>query len=670
MRTSNFTALILLFFISLFNNPLSASHVIGGYITYKCLGNNVYEIELKRQEYCTLNTPNVQVVNVYSANCGFNTSLQLTLSNSIEVSSLCLLELPNSSCNSGVYDGEKLYTFTGQITLAPCSDWVISNSTCCRTNAITNAVNPGIYDVYLETTLNSLAAPCNNGVEFMLNKSLFLYAGELNNLNFGAWDPDGDSIAISLVNPLGSPSNPVPFNIPYSANYPIATAPSNSFGLNEEIGQLTFTPSVAQLAMMAIKAEEYRNGSLIGSTIYDRAVYVLGVNSDPMHAYQPPLPGSVSGGTINGQVLETTAGQTLSFSFQFTDPDTSTLSLVSNISTTIPGATLTTSGTNPLQVDFDWPTTSANIGFNYFAVSVMDQYCPYNKYLDMGFLIKVRTGCNLNADFQYTAQVDSAGTQVNFTDNSTPTGSYSSGWDFGDGATSVLMHPTHYYSDTASLDSIKSYQVCLTLTDTLACTTTYCDSISVFVNPFGAISGGIYEGVNFAGPGDPIPNVTIHLEDPSGNILQTDISDINGLYRFSPIWLRSYVLRIDQPGVIHSGHPVTLTHSKPYYTDLDFDIDSDGGVMTIIEDLNRVEELTIIPNPIADVAKVLLQSSKSIDATLSLFTVAGEQVQALEVQLVKGQQTLMLKTDQLQSGIYFISLKTENGITVKRLVKL
>ena len=75
-----------------------------------------------------------------------------------------------------------------------------------------------------------------------------------------------------------------------------------------------------------------------------------------------------------------------------------------------------------------------------------------------------------NALFSYTIPI---GTTVDFFDLSFGDGPLTYAWDFGDGNTSTQANPTHQYA----VDS--TYYVCLTITDTTGCTSTYCDFVNV-----------------------------------------------------------------------------------------------------------------------------------------------------------------------------------------------
>lgn len=90
-------------------------------------------------------------------------------------------------------------------------------------------------------------------------------------------------------------------------------------------------------------------------------------------------------------------------------------------------------------------------------------------------------------------------------------------WDFGDGTTSTAPYPTHTYATNGP------YDICLTITDDIGCTSTFCDSIMVDVAGLFSRNGftvhvvpGITTGV---GEPDHELNAVVY-PNPSNDILQ------------------------------------------------------------------------------------------------------------------------------------------------------
>ena len=66
---------------------------------------------------------------------------------------------------------------------------------------------------------------------------------------------------------------------------------------------------------------------------------------------------------------------------------------------------------------------------------------------------------------------------IQFSDSSSGSGTLSYYWDFGDGTSDTVQNPAHYYLVAGN------FNVCLTITDSLGCTSSSCDS--VILNPQG-----------------------------------------------------------------------------------------------------------------------------------------------------------------------------------------
>ena len=102
-----------------------ATHISGGEIYYECLGNNQYRITLVVYRDCAgINLDSSYPLDIESP-CGDQT-MTVSTPGGVEISQLCNLDLPNSTCNGGNLPGIQQFIYTGTVTLPPCDSWTIS----------------------------------------------------------------------------------------------------------------------------------------------------------------------------------------------------------------------------------------------------------------------------------------------------------------------------------------------------------------------------------------------------------------------------------------------------------------------------------------------------------------------------------------------------------------
>src|ERR1044071_9241414 len=219
--------LLIIVFIRL-SGEAYASHAEGGDLTYTCLGNNQYRLRLAFYRDCAgTNAPANVSIDISSITCNqnFSTTLYPIPGTGQDVTPIC--PQITTECSGGTYPGVQEWIYEGNIILPQqCTDWVFSFTLCCRNAAISTINNPGSQNIYIETHLNNVAAPCNNSPTFSNRPIPFVCAGQTYCFNHGAIDPDGDSLAYSLVDPLSGPSTPVSFIPPYNALNPIPSSPA------------------------------------------------------------------------------------------------------------------------------------------------------------------------------------------------------------------------------------------------------------------------------------------------------------------------------------------------------------------------------------------------------------------------------------------------------------
>lgn len=395
----------LLLFCSL-NSRLEASHAMGADISYSCnQGTNQYDVTVTFYRDCSgISAPASVSVNVSSVNCGFNSNIVANMVGSgLEVSPLCAVQLPNSKCAnpSNQYPGVEQYVYTGTIDLGAnfCGDFVFSFTTCCRNSSITNLQSPGTLSQYLEAELDNTSGNCaNNSVVFTEIPTPFICVSQTSNINFGAYDPDGDSLSFSLVSALQSP--PPGGNITYvtglSASNPMTSTPGVS--IDSITGQITINPTTLQFAVVTVKVEEWRAGVMVGSVMRDVQIVTQGCNNSAPTT-SSATPQNVTGGTLNGNTIEVCPGDTITWDIVGVDPDTDNVLMTSNISTILPGATFTPSGIGPVvNGSFSWPAVGLSTGTYVYVVNLQDDACPIVGSNAYSFKIELLNGINLGPD--------------------------------------------------------------------------------------------------------------------------------------------------------------------------------------------------------------------------------------------------------------------------------
>ncbi len=135
------TVLLLLFFLCSLS-ALHATHIVGGEITYECLGNQQYRVRLTVYRDCYNGEPwfdNPAYIGVYNAQWALVDSLKILVSPDdtlpIILTNPCLVAPPNVCVHRTTYEG--------LVTLPIVEGgYTIVYQRCCRNFLIRNIVNP------------------------------------------------------------------------------------------------------------------------------------------------------------------------------------------------------------------------------------------------------------------------------------------------------------------------------------------------------------------------------------------------------------------------------------------------------------------------------------------------------------------------------------------------
>ena len=389
--SNNLRRLFFAFFMVLgLTQDLYASQGVAVDLTYTCVDPAIgrYRFRLVYYRDCSGITPGggSLAITLNGGSCMSGTTIPLTQVSVTNVSQLC--PGVTSTCNGGTNPGVQEYVYEGTVTIGTgCSNLQISFSECCRTNAITNLVNPGS-STYVETVINTnhpnWTNPCNSSPQFNNTPILYTCSGQPTYYNHGASDPDGDSLVFSVSNPLQAapPGGNLAYSGAFTTTQPLCT--NNTFALDPTNGQIQFTPCAGQpqYAVIGFIIQEYRNGILIGTTRREVTVIVLNNctnQSTQLDSFQ------VNQGVIDTSGIVTSinvcGGNVLDLCINISDPNsTDSLRISSDIASVIPGASYTVTyiapGFNRARICFNVPTNNIATGSYNFLIFISDGACP------------------------------------------------------------------------------------------------------------------------------------------------------------------------------------------------------------------------------------------------------------------------------------------------------
>ena len=291
---------ILLFSFSfLFAGNLFASHIVGGGITYECLGNSgngkLYRFTMKIYRDCASggaffdNPANIAIYKgSYQVNSLFDAfTIPINEINPLGINQPdCIDNLPNLCLEEGVYTWERVLPTSNQ-------SYFIVYQRCCRTAAIANIFTPNDVGATYYTEITPVAQQvCNNSPVFNNFPPIVICNNYPLEVDYSATDPDGDQLVYSFCAPFAGggpilnqpglsscigamptppcapPFDEVPFITPnYTPGQPMAGNPVIS--IDPQTGIISGTPQTIGQFVVGVCVEEYRNGQLLSVTRRD-----------------------------------------------------------------------------------------------------------------------------------------------------------------------------------------------------------------------------------------------------------------------------------------------------------------------------------------------------------------------------------------------------------------
>ncbi len=278
---------ILILFCAL---KLTATHIIGGVITYKYISDNNYNFTLKIYRDCSVSSQFSNTITV-PAYLGTRKVPFLTKDAMLTSSSIIKIKPPIFPCvivPNNVCVEEATYNWSMNLPKSNES-YFVSYQVCCRNGTISNVINPSLYGGTFTTEITPNAQKLDNSSpEFNIFPPTAICANTPLEFNNAATDADGDQLIYEFCTPLegillngtrcldkntnAEIACPPPYpGILYANGYTVLDPLGiNSFlKIDPNTGIITGTPTEIGQYVVGICVKEIRNGIFIGMTTRD-----------------------------------------------------------------------------------------------------------------------------------------------------------------------------------------------------------------------------------------------------------------------------------------------------------------------------------------------------------------------------------------------------------------
>lgn len=516
-------AIIFVILVVGFVNPAGATHIVGGEITYKCLGGNTYEIRLDIYQDCINGEPQaiaqdipafIGIFNAKTPGSYYVIDSMGTMAHPDEVTQLLVPPNFNNSCvNNPPPTCLRKVTFIKKYDLPANNDgYRIVYVRCCRNATILNINRPSETGAtYFCDIPPSTEGICNNSAVFKNYPPQIVCINNPLVYDHSASDADGDSLSYEFCEAFtgGQPGDPKPNPTPVidkTISAKFGYAPGFSFSrpmlgnpliqINPTTGIISGTPTIQGRFVVSVCCHEWKHGVMV-NTVRREFQFVVTNCSKAVVADIPQF----------SPEFNTYIVQCKSKTVHFVNHSQGGFAY--NWDFGVAGATST-----EFEPTYTYPDTG-----QYIVKLVVNKgsTCPDS----ISRIVKVYP--SYNAEYKYTGLL-CPNTDLQFTDLSEATYKpvVSWNWDFGDGATSTDQNPVHAFYKGGD------YNVSLISTSVKGCMDTSIHTVAVerFV-PFAGNDTIIVRGesINFNATGGAYYTWT-----PSDRLNFTDINNPTGFY--------------------------------------------------------------------------------------------------------------------------------------------
>ncbi|MCB0518026.1 MAG: gliding motility-associated C-terminal domain-containing protein [Lewinellaceae bacterium] len=273
------------------SQPLRASHIIGGEISYECLGNNQYRISLDVYRDCYYGIADFDspaYVTIFNASGALYKNLNLaiqsrdTVPNNIN-NDPCLFP-PLDVCVEHAH-------YESVITITGLGDYYIVYQRCCRNQTINNIVEPdSTGSTYFVKLTQKARQQCNNSPKFGFYPPVFVCVNKPLEHPHSATLPmsqNGDSLSYKFITPYKGATFALPQPNPFQVTPPpydvvdwapgynlnqilgITMPPGGELKIDPHTGMITGFPMIEGQFVVGVLVQQWRNGGLMSEVFRD-----------------------------------------------------------------------------------------------------------------------------------------------------------------------------------------------------------------------------------------------------------------------------------------------------------------------------------------------------------------------------------------------------------------
>lgn len=378
-----FYRLLAVFLLVLSVQYAQSSQILGGHISWQCLGGDQYQITFVQYKDCFGATGAMPTENVslFPSGCaGLPFSLILTFQSQTEISELCPSELANSTCVNyfnpadpgGLIPGVVRVVYVGTATLTPgCTYKVVWNEN--NWNYFTNINSSTQPDAYIYSTINTSA--CTSSPTITSSGAPYECAnnGTLTNaITLG--NTAGNTVAYSLVTPQTT-SGTAAFNTDVPGYTPLP-----GLSINATTGAVTFNSAGVTPGFYIVGVQmTITNGATPVGTIYENMTIVVRDCTSTPTTFANPDVQSIEYGISSGpSTIGVCVGDSLKFSVLASNTNPTrgiTLSESHPAILNSGNPVFTQTGINPATGTFAMLTSTAMVGTHVITFNAIDDAC-------------------------------------------------------------------------------------------------------------------------------------------------------------------------------------------------------------------------------------------------------------------------------------------------------